>query len=81
MVAPVGQFDDDFALTGGNTAISSLEEGESHFVRTMVVRGTQKPIIPMIKCKNQANRRKREMRADIIEIVQNTKMKCLVCAW
>ena len=45
----VGQFDDDFALTGGKTAISSLEEGESHFVKTMVVRGTQKPIIPMIK--------------------------------
>ena len=49
MVAPVGQFDDDFALTGGKTAISSPEEGESHFVRTMVDRGTQKPIIPMIK--------------------------------
>ena len=49
MVASAGQFDDDFALTGGKTAISSLEEGESHFVRTMVDRGTQKPIIPMIK--------------------------------
>ena len=51
------------------------------FCRTMVDRGTQKPIIPMIQWKNQAYRRKTEMRADIIEIVQDTKMKCLVCAW
>ncbi|CAH3027928.1 unnamed protein product, partial [Porites evermanni] len=28
VVASAGQFDDDFALTGGKTAISSLEEGE-----------------------------------------------------
>ena len=47
----------------------------------MVDRGTQKPITPMIQWKNQAYRRKREMRADIIEIVQDTKMKFLVCAW
>ena len=43
----------------------------------MVDRGTQKPMIPMIKWKNQAYRRKREMRADIIEIVETPKWNVL----
>ena len=77
----MGQFDDDFALTGGNTAISSQGEEESHFVSTMVDKGTQRPMMPMFPCKNQGYRRKTETRADIIKIVKDTNEICLLCPW
>ena len=72
VVDPMGQFDDDFVLADGNTATSIQQEEESNFVRTLVDRGTQKPMMPY---KNQCDRRKREMRADIIETVKSTAMK------
>ena len=75
VVDPMGPFDDDFVLADGNTATSIQQEEESHFVRTLVDRGTQKPMMPMMPYKNQCERRKREMRADIIETVKGTAMK------
>ena len=75
VVDPMGPFVDDFVLADGNTATSIQQEEESNFVRTLVDRGTQKPIMPMMPYKNQCDRRKREMRADIIETVKSTAMK------
>ena len=75
VVDPMGQFDDDFVLADGNTVTSIQQEEESNFVRTLVDRGTQKPMMPMMPYKNQCDRRKREMRADIIETVKGTAMK------
>ena len=75
VVDPMGQFDDDFVLADGNTATSIQQEEESNFVRTLVDRGTQKPMMSMMPYKNQCDRRKREMRADIIKTVKSTAMK------
>ena len=75
VVDQMGHFDEDFVLAERNTATSIQQEEESNFVRTMVDRGTKKPMIPMMPYKNQCDRRKREMRADIIETVKGTAMK------
>ena len=75
VVDPMEPFVDDFVLADGNTATSIQQEEESNFVRTLVDRGTQKPMMPMMPYKNQCDRRKREMRADIIETVKSTAMK------
>ena len=74
VVDQMGHFE-DFVLADGNTATSIQQEEESNFVRTMVDRGTQKPMIPMMPYKNQCDRRKREMRADIIETEKGMAMK------
>lgn len=81
VVDQMGHFDEDFVIADGNTATSIQQEEESNFVRILVDRGTQKPMIPMMPYKNQCDWRKREMRADIIETVKGTAMKCLECAW
>ena len=75
VVDPMGPSVDDFVPADGNTATSIQQEEESHFGRTLVDRGTQKPMMPMMPYKNQCERRKREMRADIIETVKGTAMK------
>ena len=75
MIDPMGQFDDDFVLADGNTVTSIQQEEESNFVRTLVDRGTHKPMMPMMPYKNQCDRRKREMRANIIETVKGIAMK------
>ena len=75
VIDPMGQFDDDFVLADGNTVTSIQQEEESNFVRTLVDRGTHKPMMPMMPYKNQCDRRKREMRANIIETVKGIAMK------
>ena len=42
---------------------------------TMVEKGTQKPVLPTIPYKSQCDRRKREMRADVIDNFKDTAMK------
>ena len=75
VVDPMGQFDHNFVLADGNTLTSIQQEEDSNFVRTLVDRGTQNPMMPMMPYKNQGDRRKREMRANIIETVKGIAMK------
>lgn len=72
---PVGQFDENVIVTDGNSFTSIQQDKEINSLRTMVDRGTQKPLIPTIPYKNHCDRRKREVRAELIETLKDTAMK------